>query len=237
MTTRMPSTSGPLPAGETAGCDTSDILIIHRIFRWGFREAPRLVREVRPGDTERAAIVADTVDLMTLGLHVHHEGEDEAMWDRLEHRRPACGATVDLMREQHRVVAGLLERVPPLVETWRADASIESGERLAAALDDIGATLGVHLGQEEADIVPVAAEELSQREWDEMAEHGRTLLPKDRVPIQLGLMIDAVPAADRDDWSRRNLPAPVRLLWLVLLKRKYTAWQRATFPTGMPALV
>lgn len=237
MTERLPSTSDPLPEGETAGCDTSDILLVHRIFRWGFREMPRLVRAVAPGDRGRTETVADSVDLVLLGLHVHHEAEDLLLFDRVEARRPACAGTVDLMRDQHRRVAELLGRAEPLSVDWRNSADAPSAERLIAALDEIGTVLGVHLHDEEHDVIPVAAEEFSQREWDALGEHGRESIPKEGLPIQLGLMMDAVPAAERADWSRSHMPLPIRLLWVILLKRRYTAWQRELFPEGMPALV
>lgn len=237
MTERLPSTSDPLPEGETAGCDTSDILLVHRIFRWGFREMPRLVRAAPPGDRSRTATVADSVDLVLLGLHVHHEAEDLLLFGRVEARRPACAATIDLMRDQHRHVAELLSRAEPLSAAWRDSADGRAAERLAAALDEIGTVLGVHLHDEEDDVIPVAAEEFSQREWDALGEHGRESFPKDGMPIQLGLMLDALPPAERAEWSRGHLPFPIRLLWAILLKRRYTAWQRELFPEGMPALV
>lgn len=237
MTERLPSTSDPLPEGETAGCDTSDIYLVHRIFRWGFREMPRLVRASPPGDRDRTATVADSVDLVLLGLHFHHEAEDELLFGKVEARRPACAATIELMRDQHRHVAELLGRAEPLSAAWRSSADTASADRLAGALDEIGTTLGVHLGNEEDDVIPVAAEEFSQREWDALGEHGREDFPKEGLPIQLGLMMDAVPPGERARWPRDHLPVPIRVLWAILLKRRYTAWKRELFPEGMPALV
>jgi len=237
MTERLPSTGADDRVVDQTGCDTSDILLVHRIFRWGYRELPRTVREVAPGDLGRAATVANAVDLIDRGLHIHHEGEDELLWDRLERRDPGCSMHVDVMKAQHARVAELLDLVDPLVAEWRSSADPATGERLAAALDDVGTTLGVHLGREEEDVVPIAARVLSQAEWDEIGEHGRHALPKEAMPIQLGLMIDAVPPAERDEWLKSNLPAPIRLLWALLMRRKYTAWQKGLFPEGMPAMV
>ncbi|MFF2390336.1 hemerythrin domain-containing protein [Agromyces sp. NPDC058104] len=237
MTRRLPSTGGDDRVVDETGCDTSDIFIIHRIFRWGYRELPRLVRAVPAGDLERATTVGNAVELVDRGLHVHHEGEDELLWDRLERREPGCAMHVDVMKAQHARVSELLDVADGLLAEWRTTADPATGERLAAALDDVGTTLGVHLGREEADIVPVAARVLSQAEWEELGEHGRGALPKEAMPVQLGLMIDAVPEGEREEWLRANLPAPVRLLWALLMRRKYTAWHRALFPEGMPALV
>lgn len=237
MTRRLPSTGADGRAVDESGCDTSDIFLVHRIFRWGYRELPRQVREVAPGDLERAATVGAAVALIDQGLHVHHEGEDELIWDRLERREPGCSFHVDVMRAQHAQVAELLDVADARLAEWRTTADPESGERLAAALDEVGTALGVHLGREETDVVPIVARVFTQAEWDEVGEHGRAALPKEAMPIQLGLMIDAVPAAERDEWLRENLPAPIRMLWAMLMRRKYTAWQRAVFPEGMPALV
>ncbi|MGW9629320.1 hemerythrin domain-containing protein [Agromyces sp. NPDC055520] len=237
MTRRLPSSGGDDRVVDETGCDTGDILLIHRIFRWGYRELPDLVRSVPAGDLDRAAAVGDAVALIDQGLHIHHEGEDLLLWDRLERREPGCAVHVDVMKAQHARVAELLDIADALLADWRTTADPAAGERLAAALDDVGTTLGVHLGREEADIVPIAARVLSQAEWDEIGEHGRASLPKEAMPLQLGLMIDAVPAGERDAWLRGNLPAPIRLLWVLLMRRKYTAWQRSLFPEGMPALV
>ncbi|MGX5694659.1 hemerythrin domain-containing protein [Agromyces soli] len=237
MVKQIPSTGTADRVIDDRGCDTGDILIVHRIFRWGYRELPALVRAVPPGDTARAATVADAVEMLDRGLHVHHEGEDELLWDRLERRDPGCALHVGVMRSQHARVAELLDAVEPLLADWRVTAEAGAGDRLAVGLEEVGDALGVHLGREETSIVPVAARLLSQAEWDELGEHGRAALPKDVMPIQLGLMLDAVPAEEREDWLHENLPAPIRLLWALLLKRKYAAWRRALFPAGMPALV
>jgi hypothetical protein len=237
MVKQIPSTGSADRVIDDRGCDTGDILIVHRIFRWGYRELPVLVRTVRPGDTARAATVADAVEMLDRGLHVHHEGEDELLWDRLERRDPGCSLHVDVMRAQHARVAELLDVVEPLLAEWRDTAEPGAGDRLAVALEEVGDALGVHLGREEQSIVPVAARLLSQAEWDQLAEHGREALPTEVMPLQLGLMIDAVPAEERDDWLHDALPAPIRLLWVLLMRRKYTAWRRALFPQGMPAIV
>ena len=41
------------------------------------------------------------------------------------------------------------------------------------------------------------------------------------MAIQLGLMLATVPADERPEWIKENLPAPIRLLYSLLLKRRY----------------
>ena len=100
--------------------------------------------------------------------------------------------------------------------------------QLAAGVERIRDTLIAHLGREEEEIVPVAGAVLTQSEWDAMGEHARTgiqqskgSMPKDVMAIQLGLMLATVPADERPEWIKENLPAPIWLLYSLLLKRRY----------------
>ena len=97
--------------------------------------------------------------------------------------------------------------------------------------------LSAHLGQEEDDILPVAGEVMSQQEWDFMEEHTRATLMahrkelgKDVLALQLGLLIASVPEAEREEWVRANVPAPIRLLYLLLMKRRYDSAMRELYP-------
>ncbi|MFE6255593.1 hemerythrin domain-containing protein [Agromyces sp. NPDC057865] len=228
MVTKLPSSSEDRPAGEPLGCDTSDLIQVHRIFRWLYRELPGLVRAVPDGDVARADVVADYASMDFYALHLHHETEDVVLWDRLVERSPGCAPHVELMRMQHAQVAAELHDVEPLVEPWRTSADAATRDRLAAGVERVRDTLIGHLGHEEADIVPVAGSVLTQAEWDEMGEHARKgiqearkELPRDVMAIQFGLMLATIPEAERPAWMKENLPAPVRLLYTLLLKRRY----------------
>lgn len=244
MTSRLPP-PGPLPPGHHPGCDTSGMLLVHRIFRWLYRELPELVREVRPGDTARSAVVGRYAHLDFFALHMHHETEDLVLWDRLEVRAPACALHVGRMRAQHAEVAVHLARIEPQLEPWVATADPRLRDAFAADVEGLRDVLAAHLGQEEGDILPVAADVMSQQEWDFMEEHTRaTLLAhrkelgKDVMALQLGLLVASVPEAEREDWFRANVPAPIRVLYLLLLKRRYDAAMRELYPDRpVPAMV
>jgi len=221
------------------------MLLVHRIFRWLYRELPELVREVRPGDTARSAVVGRYAHLDFFALHMHHETEDLVLWDRLEVRAPACALHVGRMRAQHAEVAVHLARIEPQLEPWVATADPRLRDALAADVEGLRDVLAAHLGQEEGDILPVAADVMSQQEWDFMEEHTRaTLLAhrkelgKDVMALQLGLLVASVPEAEREDWFRANVPAPIRVLYLLLLKRRYDAAMRELYPDRpVPAMV
>lgn len=244
MATKLPS-SGSLPEGQIPGCDTSGLILVHRIFRWLYRELPALIREVDAGDLERAAVIGDYAKLDFFALHLHHETEDTVLWDRLVTRDPACVSHVDQMKAQHAEVAAQLARIEPQRTPWVATADPGLRDAFAADIEALRDTLYAHLGQEEDDIMPVAGAVLSQQEWDELEAHTRAALtahrkelPRDVMSLQLGLLLASVPEAERDEWFRANVPAPIRMLYLLLMKRRYDRAMQELYPDRpVPAIV
>ena len=94
---------------------------------------------------------------------------------------------------------------------------------MAALLDDVRDMLLQHLGQEETQILPTASTVMSQREWSLLHEHGMASVPKDRLFLQLGWILEVVPADERAGWLRTNLPAPARVLWRLVGRRQFAA--------------
>jgi hemerythrin-like domain-containing protein len=204
-----------------------------------------LIREVKAGDVDRAEVVGVYAKLYFYALHLHHETEDMLLWDRLTTRAPACVAHVDQMRAQHAEVASQLGSIEPQLAPWVATADAGLRDTLAGDIEVLRDTLFVHLGQEEDDILPVAGAVLSQQEWDELEKHTRATLtahrkeyPRDVLSLQLGLLLASVPEAERDDWFHTNVPAPARLLYALLMKRRYDNAMRELYPDRpVPAMV
>ena len=71
---------------DRPGCDTSEMLVVHRLFRRVFGEAPDLVLGVPSGDAGRVRAVGDHLLLIARGLHGHHSTEDTLLWDELASR-------------------------------------------------------------------------------------------------------------------------------------------------------
>ncbi|WP_225753282.1 hemerythrin domain-containing protein [Actinotalea sp. Marseille-Q4924] len=220
---------------DRPGCDTSDMIHIHQVFRRAFVDAPVLVRGVAAGDRARAAVVGAHVREMADVLHGHHRGEDLILWDKLEERSPACALHVGLMRSQHATVGTLLERLHTVLPGWEGSASAEDREAVAEVLDEIRAALLTHLGMEEDRILPAASSVLSQREWDQLGEHGRAAVPRDRLIVLLGWIVETIPPAQRAEWLRSNLPLPLRAMWLAVGRRKFAAHRARVYGTALAA--
>jgi hypothetical protein len=231
--TALPS-SGDRPTGASGvpgspapvTCDASGMAEIHRMFRAGFGEGPSLVSGVADGDVAHAEVVGDHLDLLSVGLHSHHEGEDLRLWDAVAQRAPSCAVHVGQMKEQHAVMLVHLEALDAALPGWRRSGRAAEAVSVMAALDGINAALAVHLPAEEATIVPVMETVLTQKEVDWFGEHGRKATPKGKTWLQLGAILAAQPDGG-DEWLRKHLPAPVRVIWRVVGKGQYEKNRKA----------
>ncbi|MCW2769628.1 MAG: hemerythrin protein [Aeromicrobium sp.] len=203
------------------GCQTDDMKMIHQVFRREFGLAPPMVRHVAAGDTAQAGRVATYLAEIVTALHHHHQNEDRLLWDTMVDRAPACALHVGQMKEQHAAVAELLDQVHGLAAAWTSGgADEESRERLAVLLEKISGLLNEHLGQEENEILPVASTTFTQTEWDRLREAGMASVPRNRLLVQLGYILE-----DADPEQRKhmlsNVPVPARVLYSLVGRRKY----------------
>jgi hypothetical protein len=204
---------------------STEMKMIHRIFRREFVAMPELVRGVRAGDVARARAVGDGVQLMLLGLHVHHSGEDALLWPKLLDRATPSADVVHRMESQHEAVAELVGKAELQVTGWLAAAGTSERDALAATLDELRAPLLVHLDEEEQQILPLAEEHIAPEEWNQLAEHGRNGFPKSKQFIQLGTILEDATPQERAGFLAK-LPTPVVLLWHVLGKRQHAKYVR-----------
>ncbi|WP_082571313.1 hemerythrin domain-containing protein [Agromyces sp. Root1464] len=232
MTTRLPSSGAPAMSGAPATtCRSDEIVLIHRLFRRLFGEAPALVREVVPGDAPRAAFLSKHLHGLTKLLHVHHHAEDDFFWDRMTERAPACGLHVALMRKQHQSVSDQLDEIDTRIDDWTASgADAAAAEHLATALDEVDRSLAEHLADEEREAFPVLDAVLSEAEWDEISAHAQREKPPLPLFLLLGLMMDAVPESERAAWMARELPAPMRTAYRLFGHRSYERAMRRLHP-------
>jgi hypothetical protein len=214
---------------DRPGCDTSEMLVVHRLFRRVFGEAPGLVRDVTETDTARVRAVGDHLLLIARGLHGHHSTEDTLLWDEVSKRSPGCSLHVGLMRRQHAEIGRALDALDAAVPAWQAAPSATTREPVLSALEAILAGLAEHLGDEERLILPPVSETFSQREWNRLGEHARAETPKNLQFIQLGFLLDSLDPAERAEFERHVLPAPARVLYRLIGKRQYRDYRRRVY--------
>ncbi|WUI02576.1 hemerythrin domain-containing protein [Spirillospora sp. NBC_00431] len=195
--------------------NTQDMEIVHRVFRRESRLLVELVAAVTPGDTARAKVLAGHFRDYRLGLHNHHEGEDELLWPPLLSRVDLEADVVLRMQAQHERVAATLTRLDAAVPAWEAGAGADERDTLVAALTEHRAVLLEHLDDEEATLLPLAAEHITEREWASLGDHLVRNTPKLTLLTLFGFVLEDASPAERAALLS-VLPAPVRVIWHVI---------------------
>ena len=216
--------------------DTRIMPVIHTLFRRELRLAGGLLRSVAEGDTARAAVVADHLELVGGILHHHHTAEDELLWPLMLERVPAeLAPIVHLMESQHGRVEQLLDESGPLVAQWRRTAGTTERDRLAELYDELVLALVEHLDAEEQRLLPIAARSVTQEEWERMGEVARAGTPKDKQFVVLGMIAyDGGPEGIA--LLLHGAPAPVRWLLPRLGARAYRKHARTVYGTATPGV-
>lgn len=120
------------------------------------------------------------------------------------------------------VLAHLLERAHDQAEVFGQDASPAAGEALVVTLTALAAALEEHLGDEEREVLPLVDEHISVPEWEAVGERGRAAIPKDRMLVQLGAILEGCSREEARRFLAR-LPLPARVAWRLLGRRAYAA--------------
>jgi Hemerythrin HHE cation binding domain len=210
--------------------DVRDMAIVHRTFRNQYEESARLVRAASAPSPGRVTFLADHIDFGIAMLHDHHEGEDELLYPKLIERVPEQAPMTEQVDHEHQLIATALDEASAACAAWRQRPSAETGEALAASLDHLNEVVQPHLDDEEQKIVPLAAVTLTQQEWDALGKHGVGQIPRNKKPIAFGMILEPLDQADRA-YMMGFLPAPVRLLYPVLIERPYKKYA-STLRTG-----
>jgi hemerythrin-like domain-containing protein len=210
--------------------DVRDMAIVHRTFRNVYEESARLVRAAPTPSPERVTFLADHIDFALAALHHHHEDEDELLYPRLIERAPEQAPMTEHVEHEHLLIKTALDAASAACAAWRGRPSAETGEALAAALDHLNTAVQPHLDDEEQKVVPLAAVTFTQQEWDEMGERGAAWIPRNKRGIAFGMILEPLSQADRA-FMMRSLPAPIRLLYPILIDRPWKKYA-ATLRTG-----
>jgi hemerythrin-like domain-containing protein len=210
--------------------DVRDMAIVHRTFRNVYEESARLVRAAPAPSPGRVTFLADHIDFAIAALHHHHEDEDELLYPKLIERVPEQAPMTERVEHEHQLITTALEAASAACAAWRERPSAETGEALAASLENLNSVVQPHLDDEEQKIVPLAAVTLTQQEWDAMGKRGADWIPRNKRGIAFGMILEPLGEADRS-FMMRSLPAPVRMLSPFLIERPWKKYA-ATLRTG-----
>ena len=144
-------------------CDTSDMVIVHRMFRRECALLPQLVAAVAGGDLARARTVARHAREVLDMLHHHHGGEDELLWPRLSARTRFHADLLARMDSQHQSLAVLLEQAATAFTAWQDAPTAPTSTALSALLEQLSAGLNEHFDEEEAAVLPIVERVITAR--------------------------------------------------------------------------
>lgn len=201
-------------------CDTSDMVIVHRMFRRECALLRQLVAAVADGDVARARTVSGHAREVLDMLHHHHVGEDELLWPRLSARTRFNTDLLARMDSQHQGLAVLLEHAAPAFAEWQDTPTAHTNTPLTALLEQISTGLKEHFDEEEAEILPIVERVITAAEYQEVGRRGLVSIPLTRRLIVLGYLLEGTTPQERNDFLAA-IPAPVRLAYRLIGARQH----------------
>lgn len=191
--------------------DVSDMYAVHGVFRDTLGAAPELVGGIGHGDTERTALIANYYENILSFLEAHHDGEEKLVFPLLRERCAGEDALFERMTDEHHEAMLLLEEAKNTLEAWPAgDATTQK-----AALDALVALntqLVEHLDEEEEEVLPLAAANLSAEEWGALPGHGMANFHGDKIWLILGLIRERMTDEQRAAMLE-HMPPPAVEMW------------------------
>jgi hypothetical protein len=207
-------------ASTVEAVDTQDMVIVHRMFRREFAVLPALIGSVGDGDTTRAEETGGHARELLDVLHYHHAGEDEFLWPVLLERARPSTELIRRMQHQHEYVAEAVQSVHDVLPSWRTSAERAIREQVTDKLEALNLRLVEHLEQEEAEILPLAAQHLTTAEWNLLGDHSMAAIPKKRLMVLFGYVLEELTPAERKHMIS-HMPIPARALYRLVGQRKW----------------
>jgi hemerythrin-like domain-containing protein len=208
------------PSAAHKLCDTSDMVIVHRMFRRECAQIVPLVASVTAGDHARARIVAEHAREVLDMLHHHHVGEDELLWPRLLARTPFNADLLARMDSQHQGLAVLLEHTATTFTAWQHAPIAPTSATLSTLLEQLSAGLNEHFDEEEAAVLPIVERVVTAAEYKEVGKRGLVSIPLTRRLVVLGYLLEGATPQERSDFLTA-IPAPVRLAYRLIGVRQH----------------
>jgi hypothetical protein len=147
-------------------------------------------------------------------------GEDQLLYPLLPERVTLDANPLDRMDAQHAAVDAAVTAVRADLPAWSATGDATIGERMAAKIECMLIALVEHLSEEEAELLPIVSANVTQAEWDQLAEHGLGSIPPKRRLVPLGHILDETDDTERTRFLL-SVPAPARLAYRLIGKRQF----------------
>ncbi len=212
--------------GETI--DVSDMFPVHNTLRDTLAAAPRLVTEVDDGDPERRELIANFYDNVLAFLHAHHDGEETLVFPLLRERCAGQLEMIDVVAGQHRDVDQLVAESGDALKCWHGGDALAKG-RSAQAIGALGERMADHLNDEEQQLLPLCATNLTEQEWGALPGHALGSFEGDKVWLILGLIRERMSDKQRADMLA-HMPPPAVEMWTTMGEKSFVDLMDAVGP-------
>jgi nucleotide-binding universal stress UspA family protein/hemerythrin-like domain-containing protein len=99
---------------------------------------------------------------------LHHRREEETLFHLLHQRAPASQASIAALERQHREGSAAFTRLEGALAAFEAGGAT-GRDAFAAELERYAQQQWTHMGQEEAEVLPLASEHLTEADWQAIA--------------------------------------------------------------------
>jgi hypothetical protein len=209
----MATTHPPTERAPNRPPDLTLFTVIHRAMR---RDGARLAAAtagVGVGDTARARALQRWYAGFHAELDGHHTIEDHLWFPVLADHVPTFAEHTDRIEREHHLLddalRGVATALDRLVETGATAAARAAAHDTACELSSL---LDLHLGFEDADILPLYVRHFTEDEYAELEERSRTFLEIRRLPFGVPWVMSATTPGERARVLDRA-PLALKLVW------------------------
>jgi hypothetical protein len=215
--------------------DAFEMAMVHRVFRRELQNAPRLIRDVHPGDVKRSRFVGAHLGNILSALHLHNAAEDELLWPTPHARIPSRENEIRRMENERAGIALRVYLLQPVCAAWAISADPTLAKPFIVALAELSCRVDEHLTDEEHFIVPLVDDFVTADQWQKVMDRGASFV--NLKNLKFGLVFAGLVLQEASPDERRRflagLPPPVRMQWKLFGKRFFAAYR--TRLCGAPA--
>ncbi len=206
-------------------CQSTDMVLVHKVFRRELGLLPAMMRSVEPGDAARAVVVSAHCRELATALRHHHAAEAELLMPKLRRRAPMDPTVEPRILRWHTTHVALLDELDGLLRVWDDAADPELGNLLADIVTELASEVADHLDAIEQALLPLADQHITPAEWLQLGLRAAGWIPVTRMAVLLGALLE-----DATPQERQNLlgkvPGPARLLFRMVGREQYAREMR-----------
>ncbi len=226
----MATTHPPTERAPARPPDLTMFTVVHRAMR---RDGARLAAALSGlgvADTSRARALRRWYGAYHVELDGHHALEDHLWFPVLSERVPTFAEHADRIEREHHLLDDALRGVAAALDHL-VDADAAASARAAAhdAACELSSLLDLHLGFEDADVLPLYVRHFTEEEYDEVEQRARTLIELRRLPFAVPWIMGTATPAERARVLDRA-PVAMKLLWYASRRRHARVVTRALGP-------